>query len=285
MTALQATLSSSETIQSSGNVRSSKYVERHKKRIEGRRFIPHKKSVLEEKSSLKSVEGAYKYNRSRPLTEYEFNFGYTFTSYCEVLRTLSNVTVLDSGAGQGVAMQDLITRVKSIERCTCVTKHLFEEIDCPVKVKEKMKWVFGRSEDYLFGTMARFNLITDLFGAYAYSPDRDKLIEQYYNHLKVGGKAFVLLVNRDNLKNIIRVGDRAVRLEEYLVEKYPASFKILYNFDVLEITKTDRKEIALGLRRTTVVRRDNLPSDPHSKKEKHELDILYPYEVHFELKV
>lgn len=284
MTALQATSSSSQTVQPSVKIQRSQHVERHERSYEGRRFVPYKHSVLKDKKPLKSVEGEYKYKRTRELNDYNELLGSTFTAYCENLKTRREVTVLDSGAGQGIAMQDLIKKTNSIAKCTCITKHRFEDIDRPAIAKEKMKWAFARSEDYLKESKERFDLITDLFGAYAYSPDRDELIEHYYNHLKVGGKAFVFINSHTYLKNLIKFGEEFVRLEESLAEQYPRCFEILGNFSVLVITRVDESDIDLHLRRTKVIWKDNYTQDTHSKNEKHALDILYPQEVHFEVK-
>ncbi len=284
MTALQATSSASPTEKTSSQQERSRLPQRHGKSIKGRRFVPYKATVLSENILLRSVEGEYKYNRTRNLLEYDKEFGVSFTRYCEDLKKLRDVTILDSGAGQGLAMQDLIAKVHTISQCVCITKHRFQDVDRPDEAKRKMKWVFGRSEDYLEKTRERFNLITDLFGAYAYSPDRDKLIEHYYNHLKVGGKAFVFINSRTYMNNVIKTGNAPERLEEYLAQRYPLSFKILFQFGVLEITRIDESEIDLNLRRTAVIRKDNYPNDAHSLADKHKLDICYPQEVHFEFR-
>jgi SAM-dependent methyltransferase len=64
--------------------------------------------------------------------------------------------------------------------------------------------------------IGRANLITDVFGAFSYSPRIDLVLQRYLELLEPGGVAYVVTPLQQNSINIKDAAGNAVRLEEYV---------------------------------------------------------------------
>lgn len=106
-------------------------------------------------------------------------------------------------------------------------------IELAEKVKEMQKnkkfiYEVGYAEEILPKYKNQAKRITDLWGAYSYSPARIELVQSYYQALAPGGKAYVLVPIR--VKTGFRyddvLGEFGLSFEEYLVKRYPQVFSL-----------------------------------------------------------
>lgn len=244
-----------------------------------RRYTPLGSDIITLPGTLISPDKKYKYESGRDLQEYDKKLGYLFTDFRENLKNKKDVQVLDSGAGKGKAMVDLVKTVDSISKCVCITKHDFQG-SVPPKIP-KMEWVFARSEAFLGNSDLRFNMITDVFGAYSYSSERHKLIELYHNHLAINGRAFIVLGSKTYRYTRVCSDFSSIRFEKWLAGAYPNNFQYIEEPRILIITRTKDEELDLGLE-IKEIRMDELPSDGLSEEEKVALDYYRPTQVDLE---
>jgi SAM-dependent methyltransferase len=97
------------------------------------------------------------------------------------------------------------------------------------------KYVVGLSQEVLPGLEGRVALLTDAYGAFFYSTDRARLLEQFYDALAPGGEAFVLVGPEhgsdeehggNRARDYVRARGRRVELLEYLVARHPDVFEL-----------------------------------------------------------
>ncbi len=245
-----------------------------------KRYAPVGGNIITQPGTLKILDKRYKYEGGRTLSDYDEKLGHLFIQFRENLKTKKDVKVLDSGAGKGNAMVGLTEKVDSINKCVCVTKHDFNGTHIPKN--PKIEWIFGRSQSYLEDTDLRFNLITDVFGAYAYSSEKNRLVELYHNRLTLNGKAFIYLGSKNYQRNRIYTSESSYNFEKWLAGAYPHVFLLLNEERVLVITRCFQEEIDLELKVTKVrhFERESTPSLPED--DKIALDYYRPCEVDLE---
>ena len=104
----------------------------------------------------------------------------------------------------------------------------------------QLSYRVGRAEKELPKLKKRYEILTDVFGAYFYSADRLALLDEYYRLLSRGGEAFILF-RADEPKPSLRADeinpDREIfgpatlledrAFEKVLVEMFPSIFHIL----------------------------------------------------------
>lgn len=253
--------------------------------INGRRYTPYRSEKLDPSNiTLTSIDNKYHHERSRNYEEYETKFSPDLESFRSRFGVIGNIKVLDSGAGCGKAMSQLLEKEKSIVKCTCISKHYFEAIGAVLSEhRDRMEWFYGFAEEVLPKLTERYHVITDLFGAYAYSAKRAELIEEYYNHLEVGGRAFIWLQDHDYMLNFIEFDAYSERLENYLVRVFPDQFKYINNRQCLVLIKTSDKKIHLNLKITRVIRTvlDHCKNLAATASVRVELDYSYPQKVYY----
>lgn len=109
-------------------------------------------------------------------------------------------------------------------------KRLLEMSDKIAEHKKSGQLVYdvGYAEETLSKYKNQATLITDLWGAYSYSPARVQLLEEYYNALKVGGKGHILVpvYAKSGFFYNPTTTKFQITLEDFLVEKYPNIFKL-----------------------------------------------------------
>lgn len=74
----------------------------------------------------------------------------------------------------------------------------------------------------------KIRLLTDLWGAYAYSPKRATLLEHYYDLLSADGEAYVLNPI-GHYENSVMLPERKILFFEYLSKRYPTVFSMEYS--------------------------------------------------------
>ena len=143
------------------------------------------------------------------------------------------INVLDSGAGCGRALDTMIRSSiigPYVDIATGISMHNFPGIpdllnkyngsSSPSKYNgslspsresnSNLEWYSNKSQNVLpFIESNRYDLITDLWGAYHYSVDRALLVEHYYRILKPGGVAFVMC--SDNTFVLESSGTRGIK--------------------------------------------------------------------------
>lgn len=104
------------------------------------------------------------------------------------------------------------------------------------------------AENVLAQSELNGKLITDMFGAYYYSPDRVKILEIVYKNMKPGAGA---LFTVDELeKTEVLLNGKLVPLEDYLLERFPDLFKSYSHaigFKTLLMVKPDTAATRLDL--------------------------------------
>lgn len=136
----------------------------------------------------------------------------------------------------------------------------------------KLKALNGYAEALLPSLKRKAKLITDFYGAVFYSEKRAQLLEEYYNHLAPGGKAFIEIGLKEDYTGFRaqipgkdggarawdsvtpKGGGKPIEFYEYLVKKYPDIFSLkvsggFAHHYYLVMTKVDNIEtLNLGLK-------------------------------------
>ncbi len=84
----------------------------------------------------------------------------------------------------------------------------------------------------------KYDLMTDVFGAFFYSDKRYEILRQMHSNLNLNGKAFIMLKDSSvgvNDQILLKNGETR-NLFEYLAETYPETFQ--YHKDSFSMTKT-----------------------------------------------
>ena len=137
------------------------------------------------------------------------------------------MTILDSGAGAGYVMRDLLSYGSPIiEKCTGISLHYFKK---PVeklfqKYQEKVEFHVNRAQNVLPTLPDNSqDLIIDVQGSFLYSENKATLIEEYYRTLKPEGKAFICWWEAGN--STVQLSDtESIDLTAYLTRTYPTIF-------------------------------------------------------------
>jgi SAM-dependent methyltransferase len=116
------------------------------------------------------------------------------------------ISILDSGCGSGVAIDELLSdnELKNyIQHISGISMHYFENIESVLKKHgSRFTYYSGTAQNVLAKaaeTSNEFDLIFDLFGAYAYSSDKLNLLKQYHQSLKPFGIARIFQQADDDL--------------------------------------------------------------------------------------
>jgi hypothetical protein len=133
-----------------------------------------------------------------------------------------------------------------------------------IKATGRFEYQVDYSEDYLSKTKQRFKVITDFFGSFYYSATRPLLLEQYYDHLAPGGKAFLYFGENDVLDTVFNDG-KEIPLIDFLKKKYPSLIQIIRfkNSTAIEVIIT--KNPAIDKIRLHIVRDYSQPVTYHIK--------------------
>jgi SAM-dependent methyltransferase len=134
-------------------------------------------------------------------------------------------TLIDLGAGKGIAVREAVERLK-LERAVAIDLHDHfvptEWEGFHDRVEEKILHHTEAAESALLRHPGEADLIVDNYGAYTYSPARIHLLEAAFQSLKPGGKAFL----RIPPASFVKTPSGLQPLEEYLVERFPGIFGI-----------------------------------------------------------
>lgn len=108
------------------------------------------------------------------------------------------------------------------------------------RLNTRFVYTVGLAEDRLPQLKTKFDVITDVFGAYYYSKNRLDILDDYYSHLADDGSAFLVIGSTDHMftghdwntythrpENIVHLPNRDLSLEGYLVLQYPSVFRII----------------------------------------------------------
>lgn len=263
---------------------------------------PHKKITHKNVESHKYNDSTFSYacNNCRSFYDYEKYFRsdvsdnryQDLSKYLALIsKTTSQMTVLDCGAGNGTAMDTLLEANMSVKKCTGISMHYFQSIEERiVKNQGRLEWYVGKAETILPSLNEKFDIITDVYGAYFYSSERIELIKQYHRLLKPNGRAFIYL-GCNLTENIIHLSnDQTANFDEVL-KKYPRtfnwgksfgwgkSFSSKYKYKYLVITKSTMRTPALNYRVKKTQKKCWKLKRENNFLEK----TYYPHKVHLEL--
>jgi SAM-dependent methyltransferase len=165
----------------------------------------------------------------------ELGFEYSFLDFItQRYHDLGNqpLSWLDSGAGIGFAMDDLLSsfqRKHMLEKAVGVGKHNFEHTkELLQRHPERMYYFWGDALE-IIPILGKFDVITDIFGAYYYSEDKIDLLRTYYDALRQGGQAFITTRNNSNdyelTMDTVSFDNRLKYLKDFLAEYIPEIFK------------------------------------------------------------
>jgi SAM-dependent methyltransferase len=189
------------------------------------------------------------------------------------------IKVLDSGAGQGVALDTLLKSKwgKQIKKVTGVSIHSFANVKKVLtRHKNRIDWYLGDSLKVLPKLSAEYDLITDIWGSYNYSIDRVKLIKAIHGVLTIGGRAYIKTCGR----SYIYVDGEREKLEPYIHKEYPETFK--FEYDILIITKTSQRCPLGDYEAVESVFESSISPSSHSIRELKFGNAWYPKKIVFE---
>ena len=133
-----------------------------------------------------------KYNKTRGLDTYLLMFGPSLKKSFKALINGGGAHWIDGGGGNGVALIDAL-KLYSKEQLPNVTliaaQTSLEKVIPGFELRSKVVKSFLEVIDTK--KIAKADLITDIYGAIAYSPQPDKVISQYINMLKDKGELFL----------------------------------------------------------------------------------------------
>ena len=150
--------------------------------------------------------------------------GFSYASK-DVINALSNIT---GGEPNLFSKSVNMTKEDAFIFYKSELQKLALQID-DLKKQGKFDYKVGFVEDVLPSYQGQASRLTDLWGAYSYSPDRVRLIESYYKALKNDGVAYVSLSERASTGihyNPV-TGGFQTSFESYLVSRYPQIFQIV----------------------------------------------------------
>lgn len=96
------------------------------------------------------------------------------------------------------------------------------------KEKQSFNYIVGYSEKVLKNYDKKFRLISDVFGAFFYSPLKHELLELYYKSLDKNGEAFICIAGDKihNSKTLVIQNKKKIDFYHYIINKYPSIFTI-----------------------------------------------------------
>lgn len=167
----------------------------------------------------------------------------------QATRTGRKLKIGDIGCGEGRVIQELLGKLADrIESATGISLHYFRNIEQVMKLhKGKFQFYFGGAQLVLPKLPNEFDIITDVFSAIYYSPDKIDLLKNYFLSLKPGGKAFIALGSNEFDRSTVLIRGKEIELTEMLAGSYPKLFsrKIIkngsskkQNYASLTMTKT-----------------------------------------------
>ncbi len=195
------------------------------------------------------------------------------------------ISYLDSGAGSGCAISTLFgdpVLKDSLERCDGISYHLFKPVENLLKLHpKKVTWYHGDAKDIMKDIpQCSYDLITDIWGAYFYSPHQAIIMRQYHRLLKPGGRCYIIIRHKNSLNNG-RKSKAAV--EKYLSKRYPSTFRIYsHNWrshKILVIRNWTNRFPIPGLRVTAYQLSYVRKKKKRSQKEMVDGCAIYPYYV------
>lgn len=186
--------------------------------------------------------------------------------------------VLDCGAGKGVALNSLLNSEygTQIEKVTGISLHSFNNVKTVLTThKQKIDWYLGQGIPILSQLPEKYDLVTDVFGCYFYTPFKVELIRAVHRVLSPGGRAY--LYSGGN--NYVEIDNTLVHLEQHLQDTYPDTFKFCCKIQrIFIITKNSQR---CPIQNFDLVSSKYQPatSKDLSYEEAIVGNILYPYEI------
>jgi hypothetical protein len=133
----------------------------------------------------------------------------------------------------------------------------------------------GFAEEVLPQLAPGVRLITDVWGAFSYSPERVKLLAQYHQLLAEGGEAMVL--HSRQYRTFVRLpSGKQLPFTDYLKTSRPAGVTVFTSNEkggnpVIKLTRQTDKPLDLNLNEAPFV----LPVDPLRRKDFQPPDVVY----------
>lgn len=140
--------------------------------------------------------------------------------------------ILDCGAGKGVALNYLLNKYNHCIKCaTGISIHPFIEISKLIDSHQgKLNWYFDFASKILPKLEAdKYDLITDVWGAYVYSPEKLLILNEYYRILKPGARCYILFGFGDAVSNIEVSKDKTINFGVYLMNTWSVIFNYFRN--------------------------------------------------------
>jgi GNAT superfamily N-acetyltransferase/SAM-dependent methyltransferase len=173
------------------------------------------------------------------------------------------LVILDSGCGKGIAMQQLLAMpnlAAYVSMVYGISKDYFREIETVIRQNPAKFKYYPLTLDAAVQTQ-RFavDLIFDLWGVFAYSFEKVKVLQQYYDMLTPGGTAYIYIgpvfhLNGERCVDprIKIITDKAQQPQRYellfeaLIKRFPEQFSSTNFNNILIVTKTSDKFPLVG---------------------------------------
>jgi SAM-dependent methyltransferase len=202
------------------------------------------------------------------------------------------ITILDSGCGAGVAINELLadeSLTPYIQQVTGVSLHYFAAIKQVMELhKNRFNYYLGTVQNVLskaLETHKAFDLIFDVWGSYPYSLDKLSLLKQYHQALQPGGQALILTTDcwHPDLYMTSEHGE-SLPFATWAVHNHPNTFhyrKNRYDSSVIQINKN---VLRWGLEQHQVQSSEeasslNLPLQKRTKRQLQQINALMFSEV------
>jgi len=200
---------------------------------------------------------------------------------------------LDCGGGNGTAIDTFIERFNHFVgitlKCHGISLHLFNNVKNLLnKNPNVLTWFHGYALQVLKKMpSSSYDLITDVWGAYFYSPNFAEILQEYHRVLKPGGKCYIKTHN-DKVSAIGKEKLTPLRFELFLQGQAPDSFTLSEDIgsyisrSFLMEKRTQRWPIAVSI----VIKSKSFSYARKKKKRSHQemLDgcAIHPNEIRFE---
>lgn len=143
---------------------------------------------------------------------------------------------LDVGSGRGDAMIELTSKTGA--RADLVnTQNFLSSQSGRFRQQDltRVRLLLGFAEAVLPQLQNDYKYITDVWGAFSYSPAKAELLQLYFERLQVGGEAYILFPYVLTDSRVIKLNGEVVRLSDYLSELAPENVQVGFSQHPLQV--------------------------------------------------
>lgn len=254
-------------------------------KIEDSKFIEVTSKNMDRFKDLPAEDKTNLTPDNRHIDDYNYKLKTNLTEIIIKQAKLSGrkINLLDSGCGQCVSINDLLSNPKlkdSLGTCTGISMNYFKNVERVMKKHgDRFHYYYGKVQDVLNNTQNQFDIIIDMAGAYLYSVDKIYLMKLYHQALRPGGIAEIWHGGAN-----IQIKNEEKPFFNSIGEKHPKTFLNKNGTNAFTMAKAFRK---FPLPELNVVNYSEHPSISWTKKlstkEVRKGNALWPFKIQYEL--